>query len=108
MNINELFEVIQDEFHPEELNGEFLLHENTIIWSYDINEISEEYNDLNDYDEEEQMINFELSSSEEILQENYQEDFNKLQDFLDTIEETDKWSYTNTEIIDSTIIFKIY
>lgn len=108
MNINELFEAIQDNLHPDELNGEFLLHEKEIIWSFNINETSEEFNYLNDYDEEEGMINFEVSSSEEILQENYQEDFDKLQDFLDTIEQTDKWSYSDNEIIDNTIIFKLY
>ncbi|MDA3781464.1 MAG: hypothetical protein PF487_14740 [Bacteroidales bacterium] len=107
MNINELFEAIQDNFHPEELNGEFLLHENVIIWSCNINETSKEFNYLNDYDEEE-IINFEISSSEEILQENYQEDFNKLQEFLDIIEQTDKWSCSDNEITDNTIIFNLY
>lgn len=108
MNINELFEAIQDNFHPEDLNGEFLLHDNIIIWSCNVAGTSEEFNYLNDYDEEEEMINFEVSSSEEILQENYQEDFDKLQEFLDTIEQADKWSYSDNEIIDDKIIFKLY
>lgn len=108
MNINELFEAIQDNFHPEDLNGEFLLHENTIIWSYTMTENFKESSYLNDYDEEEKMVNFEINSSEEILQENYEEDFNKLLDFLDIIEQSDKWSYSDNEIINNTIIFKIY
>lgn len=108
MNINELFEAIQDNFHPDELNGEFLLHENTIIWSFNLSDNSEDFNYLNDYDEEEKMINFEISSSEEILQENYQEDFDKLQDFLEIIEEANNWNYSDNEIIDDKIIFKIY
>ena len=32
MNISELFEEIQDEFVMEDLNGEFLLQGNLIVW----------------------------------------------------------------------------
>jgi len=106
MNINELFEAIQDEFHPDELNGEFLLHGKTIIWSYNLIEDSEEHNYLDeDYDDD--LMNYETSSSEELLQEAYQEDYDKLQEFLDSIEETDNWTCSDSEIVDDTIVFKI-
>jgi len=107
MNINELFEVIQDEFLPEELNGDFLLHGNVIIWSYNLTENSEELLYL-DEDEEEELFNYEASSSEELLQEAYQEDLEKLQQFLDSIEETDNWSFSDGEIVDDVIVFKIF
>jgi hypothetical protein len=107
MNINELFEAIQDEFFPEELNGEFLLYGNVIIWSYNLTEDSEELNFLND-GEEEDSFSFEASSSEELLQEAYQEDFDKLQELLDNIEETDNWTISDNEIIDDVITFKIF
>ena len=106
MNINELFETIQDEFHPEELNGEFLLHGNVIIWSYKITEEGEEASFF-DYDDEE-AINFETTSSEELLQDAYQADYDKLEEFLDGIEETDNWTFSDSEIVDDVIVFKIF
>jgi len=107
MNINELFETIQDEFSPEEINGEYLLHGNVIIWSYNITENSEELHFLNE-DDDDEMFSFEASSSEELLQEAYQEDFNKLQEFLDGIEEIDNWTFSDSEVVDDVIIFKIF
>ena len=106
MNINELFEVIQDEFLPEELNGDFLLHGNVIIWSYNLTEDSEELLYLDE--DEEELFNFETTSSEELLQEAYQEDLEKLQQFLDSIDETDNWSFSDGEVVDDVIVFKIF
>jgi len=106
MNINELFETIQDEFLPEELNGEFLLHGNVIIWSYNLTEDSEELLYLDD--DEEELFDFEATSSEELLREAYQEDLEKVQQFLDTIEETDNWTFSDQEILDDVIVFKIF
>lgn len=105
MSINELFEMIQDEFLPEELNGEFLLHNNVIIWSYNLTENSEEINYLDD--DEENGFSFEASSCEELLQEGYQDDFDKLQQFLDGIDETDNWTFSDSEVVDDVIVFKI-
>jgi len=107
MNINELYEVIQNELFPDELNGEFLLHGNVIIWSYNLTEDTEELTFLNE-DDEEETFSFEATTSEELLQEAYQEDFNKLQEFLDNIEETDNWTISDSEIVDDVIIFKIF
>lgn len=106
MNINELFEIIQDEFSSEDIKGEYLLFGNVIIWSYKITENNEESDFINeDYDEE--IFDFEVSSSEELLEEAYHEDFNKLQEFFDKIEETD-WTFSHSEIIDDVITFKIF
>ena len=106
MNINELFETIQDEFLPEELNGEFLLHGDVIIWSYNLTEDSEELLYLDE--DEEDGFSFEASSSEELLQEAYQEDLEKTQQFLDGIEEMDNWSFSDSEVVDDVIVFKIF
>jgi len=105
MNINELFETIQDEFHSEELNGEFLLDKNIIIWTYIITEDCEEAEYL---DDDEESFNYEVVSSEEALHEAYQEDFTKLEEFLNDIEEIDNWTVSDTEIDDDVIVFKIY
>ena len=106
MNINELFEKIQDDFHPEELNGEFLLHGNVIIWSYNLTEDSEELLYLDE--DEEELFSFEATSSEELLQEACQEDLEKVQQFLDSIEEMDNWSFSDSEVLDDVIVFKIF
>ena len=85
MNINELFESIQDEFIPEDINGEFLLHDNSIIWSFTL---IDEIDDAEYFNEdEEESFDFEISSSEELLQDAYQEDLEMLQMFLDENEE---------------------
>jgi len=107
MNISELFETIQDEFNSEDINGEFLLFGNVIIWSYNLTEDSEEITFLNE-DDEEEIFSFEATSSEELLQEGYQEDFDKLQEFLDGIEESDNWTFSDSEIVDDVITFKIF
>jgi hypothetical protein len=106
MNINELFETIQDEFDSEDINGEYLLFGNVIIWSYNITENSEELEFINE-DDEEEIFNFEASSSEELLEEAYQSDFDKLQELLDRIEETE-WTFSDSEIVDDVISFKIF
>ena len=106
MNINELFEEIQDDFHPEELKGEFLLQENIIIWSYNLDENSEEI-DYNGDEDDENFFYFEASSSEELLKEAYQEDLEKLQDFFDEKEQTDLWTVSDFEATDNIISFKI-
>ena len=106
MNINELFEEIQNEFLPEELNGEFLLQGNLIIWSYNLDEDAEEIDYIED-DEDDNFFNFESSSSEELLKEAYHEDLNKLNEFLDELGETN-WNISDFETIENIISFKIF
>jgi hypothetical protein len=106
MNINELFETIQDEFLPEELNGEFLLHGNVIIWSYNLTENSEELPYLEE--DEEELFDFDATSSEELLREAYLEDLEMVQHFLDGIDETDNWTFSDSEVLDDVIVFKIF
>ena len=107
MNINELFEEIQDDFHPEELKGEFLLQGDYIIWSYNLDENSEEIK-YNGNEDDDNFFYFEASSSEELLKEVYQEDLEKLQDFFDEKEQTDLWTVSDFEATDTIISFKIF
>ena len=106
MNINELFENIQDEFLEEELNGEFLLHGNVMIWSYNLMDDSEELLYLNE--DEEEAFSFEATSSEELLQEAYQEDLEKIQQHMDSLGVMDDWTFSDQEIVDDVIVFKIF
>ena len=106
MNINELFEEIQDEYIPEELNGEYLLQGNCIVWTYDLDDDAEE---IDNFDEDEDNpFNFEALSVEELLLEAYREDFEKLQELLDENEETGNWSFSDTDVVENIISYKIF
>jgi hypothetical protein len=107
MNINELFEKLQDEYLPEELNGEFVLAGNLIVWTYDLDEDSEGIS-IDDEDDEDNNFSFEASSPEELLLEAYREDLELLETFLDEIEETENWTISDSETIDNIITFKIF
>ncbi len=107
MNINELFEKIQDRFLPEDLNGEFNLHGNCITWEYDLNNDSEEIT-APDNDDDELQFDFESESPEELLLNAYNEDTELLESLLDEIEEYDNWSLSEPEIGETTISFKIF
>lgn len=104
MNINELFEKIQDEFSFDELKGEFLLQGNCIVWSYNLEEDTEEI----DYQDDDEEFSFETTSSEELLQEAYQEDLEKLNELLDEIEETSNWNISDFESTENIISFKVF
>lgn len=105
MNINELFEKIQNELN-DNLRGEFTLHGNCIIWSYDLEKDSEEI----EYSEDDDEFNFydNSTSSEELLIDVYNEDIEKFEEFLDEIEETDNWNTSDYEISGNNILFKIF
>jgi hypothetical protein len=105
MNINELFEEIQDEFILEDLNGEFLLQGRNIVWSYNLEDSSEEIDFIEE--DEDNMFGFDSVSSEELLLEGYQKDFEKLQNKLDEINESDNWKFGDTDINESIISFVI-
>lgn len=105
MNINELFEEIQDEFIVEDLNGEFLLQGRNIVWSYNLEDSSEEI-DYNE-DDEDNIFGFESVSAEELLLEGYQEDLEKLQNKLDVINQTDNWVFSDPATNESIISFII-
>ena len=108
MNINELFEKIQEEMLLNELKGELTVKGNCIVWTYDLNKNSEEIETPVDEDEEESDFNFEESSPEELLLEVYTEDLEKLQEFLDENEETENWTFSEPETSDTIISFKIF
>jgi hypothetical protein len=102
LNISEVFEAIL----PEELNGEFILQGNCIIWTYNLDEDSEVIPAPSE-DDEESNYNFESQSSEELLWEAYQEDLDLVKEFLDSIEE-ENWTFSDPDIGDSMISFKIF
>lgn len=110
MDIKQLFKKIEEKFLDEEINGSYNLDGNCIIWSYDLDNCTEEIQIpfVNDDGEEEYLFDFESISSEELLQEAYDDDHELLEIFLDEIEETENWSLSDPEILDNTISFKIF
>jgi len=108
MNINELFEKIQDKFLPEDLNGEVILQGNCIIWSYDLEKDSEEIEAPCEDEDDELQFNFEAAPCEELLQDAYIADSEKLEELLDELEESDNWTFSDPETIESVISFKIF
>ena len=107
MNINELFETIQDKFLAEELSGEFTLHGNCIIWEYCL---ENECVDIPpaDADDDELQFDFESESTEELLLEAYNKDLELLEGLIDELEETDNWSFSESDIVGDSISFKIF
>jgi methionine synthase II (cobalamin-independent) len=108
MNINELFEKLQDKSLSEDTNGEFSIHGNCIIWEY----CYEEYNDnvsipiFEDYDE--QYFDFETGTPEENMLETYNEILEQLQLYLDELDELENWVISEPDIVDNTISIKIF
>ncbi len=107
MNISELFEEIQDKFLPEDLKGEFTLQGNCIVWTYNLDNDSEEIAAPNE-DDEEFNYSFEAMSSEELLQEAYEKDLQELEGLLDELEEYNNWTLSTPDINENIISFRIF
>ena len=108
MNINELFEKIQEGMFLNELNGELIIKGNCIIWTYDLDKNSEEIEAPTDEDGEEPEFSFESASPQELLLEAYHKDLEAIELFLDELEEYDNWTISEPETSDTVISFKIF
>jgi hypothetical protein len=106
MNINELFENIQDKIYPDDLKGDFTLHGNCIVWTYDLDKDSEEIEVP--IEEDDDSFGFDALSPEELLQEAYQDDLFLFEGLLDELEETGNWSFSEPEIGEKVISFRIF
>jgi len=107
MKVNELFEKLEERFLPEDLNGEFQLQGNCIIWTYNLDNNAEDI-ELPDGDDDEPSFNFEATSPAELLQEACDEDMESLKAFLDELDEYDYWTFSEPETVGSIISFKIF
>lgn len=108
MNISNLFEEIQNNLESEDLNGEFQLEGNCIVWTYNLKDDAEEIQISTDDDDDEIGYSFDSSSPEELLLEAYNEDYELLIELIDNIEETDNWSFSDPDTGENTISFKIF
>jgi hypothetical protein len=105
MNINELFELLQDNIF-DKIEGEITLHKNTIIWTYTIEDIEEDLSDFED--EEDFFLGFETTSFEEKLIEIYNDDLEIIQLTLAEYNEEDNWRFDEYKTKENTITFKIF
>lgn len=107
MNISELFNKLHENVILEQLKGEFQLQSNCIIWTYDLNNDSEEIEAPSNENEESE-DSFEALSSKELLQEAYDEDIKTVYEFLDELDEYDNWTISEPEFTETMISFKIF
>lgn len=106
MTINELYSKLQYNL-GDILNGSFVLDGNCIIWSYDINDYINSCIDNEVDDENDDYFN-ECLSNEDILNDKYSDDIEKIHTFLDKEEIMEKWNFSSPDILDETISFKIF
>jgi hypothetical protein len=107
MNINELFNEFQNEFEENELRGEFILQGNVIIWSFNLSD-DEDILDCVEEEDDEYVFNYDSKCDEELLIEAYHQDLDKIQLFLDELNEMENTSFSDYEIVDDVILFKIF
>ena len=106
MKVNELFEKLEERFLPEDLNGEFQLQGNCIIWTYNLDNNAEDI-EVPDEDDDE-MFGFEATSPAELLQDACDEDMESFKTFLDGLDEYDYWTFSEPETVGNIISFKIF
>jgi len=108
MNINELFEELQNNI-LEELNGELILDGNCIVWSHDIDreEIIDDI-ELNEDDDELEYGFIGIDSPEELLLQGYRDDLDVIERHIAKLDDYADWSFSDPEVTDTNISFKIF
>lgn len=106
MNINDLYNKLQKRFLFSGLNGELSLNDNCIVWTYNCHNDAD-FTDK-EFNYEEDGSGFESISSEEELQNAYNEDIQNINEFFDEIEEMDNWSFTDANMLYKSASFKIF
>ena len=116
MNIKILFDSIENNFLFDEIVGTMTLDGNCIIWEYSGNgyEITQfSAADLNEdkiigdgYDDT--PFDDNIISLEEHMQDIYHKDLDLIKKILECSGETDEWIFSESEIIDNVISFKIF
>lgn len=109
MEINQLFKKLQEDFITDESEGELILQGNCIIWTYVLDDDCEDI-DLSEYEDDDEDIynNFESITVDEILEEVSITYIETIKLFLDELNEIENWTFSEPDIIDDTITFKIF
>ena len=108
MKVKELFEKLEEKF-VDVLCGEIQLQGNCIIWTYNLDNNSEDIEEPEDDDEDDEtFFNFQATSPAELVQKACDDDTERIKDFLDELDEYDTWTFSEPETIGSIISFKIF
>lgn len=106
MNINELFDDLKTNIFFDKINGEIQLIDNEIIWTYYLDMDEPETTSIHGEDDD---YCFDIiPSTEEKLNQAYNNDIETIQEIIDDVNDIINWTFTDPEIIDDKIIFKIY
>lgn len=104
MKIDELYSEILNKFSEYELQCEFTLLGNCIVCEYRLNDDCEEIV----IDDNEDSYSFDLESNEELLLNANNAIIEYVNELLDSYDEFNNWSFSEPEIIDDMITFKIF
>lgn len=102
-----LLQFEKDDIVQATLSGELESGKDFILWSYQIYETGEECS-CNYEDEDEMYFGFERPCNEELLFEAYRDDFEEIKDFLVDLGEENEWKFSDPEVVENLISFKIY
>lgn len=106
MNINEIYETVQNNLKLDDINGELILYNDNIVWSYNLYD-EEIGDDLNyDDDDENYLFNFDYISPEEKMLETYHHDLEVIKRMLDDYD-INNWKFTEPKIFENSISFQI-
>jgi hypothetical protein len=107
MNIRELFKEMQETFSDGELNGNIILQKNAIVWSYSLNDSEEGDDDDFEFGDDDDSFDFNTPANEELLQDAYAEDLERIEELLDETDEDCLFTVTDAEITEKRISFRI-
>jgi len=118
MSISKLYEQLEENLSYEnkggnvvlDIKGELMLNDKTIIWTYNLDKYFDDGLHDDEYvdDEEVEMFNFTSESNEELLQNIYREDFEKIEMVLDELTDIYDWNVSEPKIKGDVISFKIF
>ena len=107
MNITQLFNKIQENFIDDESKGELVLQGNCIVWTYVYDEECNDSFECED-DEEGMYIHFESITIDEKLEEISTDYIENIKLYLDELNEIENWTFSEPDIVDDSISFKIF
>jgi len=105
MKINELLNLIEKNLIDEDFKGDFIIFENSIVWSYAAIKSMSDIDDINTYDDD--LLNFQFESDEEVLNDVYLETLDNIELFLDEINQLSSLSLSEPITKNGTISFTI-
>lgn len=98
---------MSDKIFLERLEGELILKEDMIVWSYDLDKDSEEIENINDELEESDVEFGDIVCVEEVLNDTYESDMEEIYDTICSVDDINDWYFSEPVINDTIISFDI-